>query len=409
MSSHGQSGVVRTAHEALMCKQSSRRLFAANSHSSQHELHKYDNGIDTTIRENGIKSMESKMHNQSPLLDIFYFFRCKAVDNLLNELITATLLYRSLPADLSLQIVVLGCGMDDSHFLKLTQTVRKALEGSQIDTASPDMDTMHVTLYEIDFQEVIQQRHQENEVLIQSDLSPQRCVCVSHALLSCDLEDANRLIQLLSLHELKENSPTIFLAECVLDYIPTTAVSSLLQILSRTFRNSLFLSFDLALSSMERTFNQSVCSDGFAAMMKAKFSMRGAPLRHILPDKSSWERYFIQNLWPMAACWGLYQLIEKISNEQDRNDIKSFLRSSVFDEYSSLALLLQRYVITTASNDPFFVEIVQNRLNISMDTMRSIGGENDPLLLLNRRIKDLSGRVEMIERSLGIISSHQVR
>lgn len=78
-------------------------------------------------------------------------------------------------------------------------------------------------------------------------------------MLGTDLRDIYEVDKKLTQAEVNFNLPTMFLAECVLVYIDTSAASVLLQWLAVTFPNSIFVSYEQV--NMKDKFGQVMLSN----------------------------------------------------------------------------------------------------------------------------------------------------
>ncbi|KAF6020347.1 hypothetical protein EB796_021319 [Bugula neritina] len=132
------------------------------------------------------------------------------------------------------------------------------------------------------------------------------------------------------------NVPTLFLAECVLMYMPEKECDGLLSYFSQTFTNSHFISYDVI-----------NMSDRFAEVMKSNMGSRRCTLYTDDCSTAQAQRdRFSRNGWATSVVENmesLYQLID--SSERSRVE-----KIEMLDEVHLLSELMVHYCICLATN-----------------------------------------------------------
>lgn len=186
-----------------------------------------------------------------------------------------------------------------------------------------------------------------------------------------DLRHISELVNKLTQAEVNFNLPTMFLAECVLVYIDTSAVSALLKWLAGKFPNSIFVNYE-----------QVNMKDKFGQVMLSNLRSRGCLLAGV-EDCESLEtqqrRYcnfvvfplcitlkvitilskiqlknvhfsFTINSWEGSNAWTMVEVYDSLPLD-DRSRIEHI---EMLDERELLVQLLQHYCISVAWNGQIF-------------------------------------------------------
>ena len=297
--------VARTAAEAQTCKKSSLHL----SHPS----------------------IAWGTGRQTPLLNRFYHARSKIVQRMVSYSIDALAISKKH----AVQILMLGAGLDTS------------LETSCCE------NTNVATIFAVDLPEVIEARQRSTAAVNNKAVM----------LVSADLRDVSSLWERLHDQGFDRSIPTVILLECVLCYIDTSHVLSLLTSLSESLHGgAIMVTYDPIVplnhhptpdihnvSTVNRSDNNMIAPNGYAHMLYAKFSERGAPLLHCL-DSIEMCQHFIQSSchWPHVTCHNIYDALRCFFTAAERGIPCT---AEPFDEFNALALLNRMYGVTLASND----------------------------------------------------------
>jgi ribosomal protein S18 acetylase RimI-like enzyme len=189
----------------------------------------------------------------------------------------------------------------------------------------------------------------------------------------CDFDD---IWKKLLLNRFDEDCPTIVLVECVLCYIDTHSVKSLLQKLSSNLsKDSLLIIYDPMLPtppvfspsrSLPLSSNDTTCSSAstshnkkktfnneFSKMMQDKFSERNAPIRHCIPSTRRQQNFIQTCNWKFANSFNMHEASQLFLSTHERS-ISTVLEP--FDEFSSLALLHKQYSVTLGGLERFSFE-----------------------------------------------------
>ncbi|KAF7408450.1 hypothetical protein HZH66_002987 [Vespula vulgaris] len=163
----------------------------------------------------------------------------------------------------------------------------------------------------------------------------------NYHLVGTDLRDIYELDKKLTQAEVNFNLPTMFLAECVLVYIDTSAASTLLKWLAVTFPNSIFVSYE-----------QVNMKDKFGQVMLSNLRSRGCLLAGVKDCETleTQQRRFTVNGWEGSNAWTMVEVYDSLL-ETDRIRIEHI---EMLDERELLIQLLQHYCIAIAWNGQTF-------------------------------------------------------
>lgn len=159
----------------------------------------------------------------------------------------------------------------------------------------------------------------------------------NYHLVGTDLRHVGELANKLTQAEVNFNLPTLFLAECVLVYIDTSAASILLKWLADKFPNSIFVNYE-----------QVNMKDKFGQVMLSNLRSRGCLLAGVEDCESleTQQRRFTMNGWEGSNAWTMVEVYDSLP-ESDRARIE---RIEMLDERELLTQLLQHYCIAVAWN-----------------------------------------------------------
>lgn len=130
--------------------------------------------------------------------------------------------------------------------------------------------------------------------------------------------------------------PTVFLAECVLVYIPPEVVAKFFSWCTTKFTSPLvFLDHE-----------QINLEDRFGKVMLENLSIRGCglPGAPACKDKQSQVNRFIRNGWSGADCWTMNEVYESLP----RQEVEKVEQLELFDEKELMKQLFDHYCLTAA-------------------------------------------------------------
>ncbi|KRX90586.1 Leucine carboxyl methyltransferase 2 [Trichinella pseudospiralis] len=167
---------------------------------------------------------------------------------------------------------------------------------------------------------------------------------VKYALVACDLRNNDELIALLLTGcRLCSMIPTLFIAECVLNYLNVNESNRLLEMFPVIFSKCSIISYEQVLPR-----------DTFGRFMCEHFTSVGSPLLSIdqYPDASS-EIDRLNSLgWENVTVYSLSWIYYSSLSEQERKRIAEL---EEFDEYEMWHLKCSHYVIVVGSTVSFFL------------------------------------------------------
>eukprot|EP01038_Epipyxis_sp_PR26KG_P005689 gene5689-7853_t len=307
---------------------------------------------------NSVQHIDSKVI-QSPLLTRLYHYRTVILHKMISVIFEKYIF--AVPPT----ILILGAGLDQSY------------------------ECYPTDIYLVDLPEVINQR---------VALSTTSSLPKIH-FISVDLNDITLFISKLEESKFNFLRPTIVLLECVLPYLNETIAEQLLTTLSHRLSDSIMLMYDPLLTnqSHEENNNRNIPSIyGFSTMMRDKFISRQAPLLCCCSSIHEKMKTFLSSRWYHSITLSVQDTKEIFLTQSE----KKYPFNDLFDEFASLALLLNHYSFTISSLCPetfqkFFHSLtgwVDHTDNISLYTQQqlfSIRSKiiHDRLFIANLRLK----------------------
>ncbi|KRZ58904.1 putative ATP-dependent Clp protease proteolytic subunit, mitochondrial [Trichinella nativa] len=165
-----------------------------------------------------------------------------------------------------------------------------------------------------------------------------------YALVACDLRNNDELIALLLTGcRLCSMIPTLFIAECVLNYLNVNESNRLLEMFPVIFNKCSIISYEQVLPR-----------DTFGRFMCEHFANVGSPLLSIdqYPDASSGIDRLNSLGWENVTVYSLSSIYYCSLSEQERKRISEL---EEFDEYEMWHLKCSHYVIVVGSTVSFFL------------------------------------------------------
>lgn len=289
--------------------------------------------IDDTFLRHFVKSKSDR----SPLINRGYYLRMKVIESFLTESIKKVFdLYRK---DTGVQVVSLGAGYD-------TMGMRYLL-------THPDKTYFikNVQFFDVDFPAVMQAKSSlmkaAPEGTFPSDwkLDPSsQTVFIqspSYCAVGVDLREAEKEL-LPSLQAAQSsfdpNKPTIFYAECVMQYMPPAGSVSLLKHLASSFTKSLFFAYD-----------QLHPDDSFGKVMLHSLDIRKSPLLGIvsMKDGEALMQRAIRCGYKYSSFANFYDLARFFITHEEELRLRTL---EPFDEHEEWSEMCEHYGITMATN-----------------------------------------------------------
>ena len=247
-----------------------------------------------------------------PIINRGYFARHIIIKSLILDY-----LERHSKGSAKVQVVVLGCGFDTLYF----QLKR---EGMLRDKVSKYV--------ECDFEDVVAAKRKilEEHGLMEhgEDL---------YCLVGADVRRGEDLLGVLKdTCGVEEDTPTLFLAECVLVYMELFFSDALLRRISSSFPESLCIVYE-----------QVNPNDAFGKQMMINLAARGCPLKGIVRSLEEQKQRMTCCGWQHVISEDMLSLF---NHGIPREEIQRINQIEMLDEEEERKLLLQHYCITCAQN-----------------------------------------------------------
>ncbi|KAI8109985.1 hypothetical protein M9434_001261 [Picochlorum sp. BPE23] len=246
-----------------------------------------------------------------PIINRGYFARHIIIKSLILDY-----LERNSKGSAKVQVVVLGCGFDTLYFQLRQQGVLQDRVSKYI---------------ECDFEDVVAAKRkilEDNQLIDKEDL---------YCLVGADVRRGEDFMRILKdTCGIREDAPTLFLAECVLVYMELSFSNALLRQVSHSFPESLCIVYE-----------QVNPNDAFGKQMMINLSARGCPLKGIVSSLEEQKQRMKCCGWQYVMCEDMLSLFNRgIPCEE----IQRINRIEMLDEEEEWKLLLQHYCITCAQN-----------------------------------------------------------
>uniref|UniRef100_A0A915ITV2 tRNA wybutosine-synthesizing protein 4 n=1 Tax=Romanomermis culicivorax TaxID=13658 RepID=A0A915ITV2_ROMCU len=291
------------------------------------------------ISDDFLSKFVSKLERRSPLINRGYFIRTWAFENVVRYFLEKN-------APNLVQIVNLGAGYDTLCLRlakeNLLSNCRKFVDVDQV----PVVRKKHQILSDIsDWPPLIE--YDKKSIV--------HCYRDNYGLLGCDLR-SGRLYDLLKHKcQLSESLPTLFIAECVMNYLKPDEANTVIRIVSERFANGYVL-----------TYEQIHPDDAFGQFMVKHFISIKSPLRHIecYPSSSSQEIRFLDLGFGSVKTIDMLEIYRKSLTVEEKLRIESL---EPFDEFEMWHLKCTHYALTFAATQKsidFYCSLM-NRFNLS--------------------------------------------
>lgn len=326
-------GVTKTAQEALTCKLSADLSYGSifSSLNACTLSSQVLEGISLPDYYQNYANVVVK--KQNPLLNRFYLLRQQAMHAIFVKLLT------SIPSSFTdIQVLILGGGYDISYEFYNDQS-------------------RQLHYYVIDFPEIIERRMMYH--VQRSQYSNKQFHYIGG-----DLLDFNHILQQLDDNKIDHSRPTIVLVECVLSYLPIKKVEEIISSIASKFSNCAMLLFDPLMGSdpAKNDDTSLVENQDYFHQTTGSFARKEAELQTNFSTSIKVAEFFRLNHWNHVDCLTMFQAIHlhdiiKLVEPLIINSLE------VFDEFSSLQMLLNNYHITvTMNNTPWWKSFQVNAL-----------------------------------------------
>ena len=329
-----------------------------------------------------------------PLINRGYYARVKAVTQLVTDFITAA------NADnVACQIVSLGAGSDTTFFrLNALASPIRASKWFEIDFPSAmnrkaaiiqHNEPLASALTNVQYN--IKEEQQETGVtVLDSD---------QFALISADMSDVSALTGLLERVHCDMSKPTLFLAECVLIYMPPTVSASIIEWSASTFTGGcVFASYE-----------QIHPHDPFGRVMMSNLTARGCSLLGLTayPDIPSQRQRYTTAGYSEYVGWDMGRVY---SEYLDRADVKRIERLELFDEFEEWNLIQSHYHISLAAKQGThhhsFEQVGMFRLERTTTTAQTKSDDSDGRRIVSPTVTANDGRTNDVRPSPSLLN-HQ--
>lgn len=270
-----------------------------------------------------------RTERKTPEINRGYYARVKAMEIFVHQFLER--------CGKKCQIINVGCGFDTLYWrLKSSQNVIDnfiELDFSSVTARKCNAIKRNKKLLEKIYAE-------DGEVMIrEGDLHGS-----GYHLLGCDLRCLPEVQRKLESCDLKNDVPTLFLAECVLVYLKPEPCDQLLKWFSSKFTKSVFVSYE-----------QVNLNDKFGEVMLKNLEIRGCPLagEKFCYSLETQNNRFLACGWPNVRSWGM-EAVWKSFPEEDRQRVEAI---EMLDERELLLQLFQHYCVTVASQGELFLDM----------------------------------------------------
>lgn len=276
--------------------------------------------------DNFISFFVKQSNRKAPEINRGYYARVKGIEMFLNKFLKIS--------EGKGQIINLGAGFDTLYW-KLKDTGDIPINFIELDFPSiTATKCYHIKKHR---QLIDRLNTEDGEIRFSTtDLH-----AANYHLVGADLRHVTDLANKLKQAEVNFSLPTLFLAECVLVYIDSSATSLLLKYLAETFSNSIFINYE-----------QVNMRDKFGQVMLSNLRSRGCLLAGVQECESleSQQKRFISNGWEGSNAWTMVEVYNSLP-DIDRIRIEQI---EMLDERELLIQLLQHYCISIAWNGNMF-------------------------------------------------------
>eukprot|EP00759_Apiculatamorpha_spiralis_P037340 PhF_6_TR37209/c0_g1_i1/m.54855/K15451/PPM2, LCMT2, TYW4; tRNA wybutosine-synthesizing protein 4 len=261
-----------------------------------------------------LKFFAGKLVRRAPLINRGYYLRAAAMRYVLQWFVETR------PG--KIQIISLGCGFDTSAY-RLQASVAS-----------------RTTYFEIDYAEVLTRKKQ----LLSTQNAPPWNPLQQLHYIGCDLRQTEEVIKAITTHGYDRSLPTLFLAECVLQYIPAANSFGLISSL-----RSLVGDGDACLA----IFDQMMPNDAFGEVMKKSLKSRSSPLLGIeeFGNVPQQEKRFDDSKWDCKKVISFVDVYDALLRTQ-HEESKRVNALEAFDEYEDWVETCRHYCMSLASTRP---------------------------------------------------------
>lgn len=188
-------------------------------------------------------------------------------------------------------------------------------------------------IFELDMPSVVSKKQAaiSRSVLLEAELEKDY-----YRLIAGDLADAEGVVRLLSENGVDFDLPTLFIAECVLVYLPNEKSAALFSALAAKFNAAIFVNYEMINPH-----------DRFGQVMVRNLEARGCPLLGLkdCPTLETQRKRFTDNGWQLSEAIDMNAVYARL----DTTDRMRTERLEIFDELEEWELMSAHYCISWAS------------------------------------------------------------
>ncbi|RKP22154.1 hypothetical protein ROZALSC1DRAFT_26450 [Rozella allomycis CSF55] len=254
--------------------------------------------------------LSQKVPKRAPLINRGYYLRCHIIQSLIKKLITENEIH---------QIINIGCGFD-TLFHSILENFKS------------------VKFIDVDFPELLERKNQIINQNVFGNLE-------NYSSVGCDLRDLNNVEALLVENGVDFSKKTLFLAECVLTYVPHDQVQAILSWMTRKFDACAFILYEQVITK-ESTFAH-YFDDAFTFTMLNHFEKLQSSLRNIrkYPTLPSINKRLMSCGFDNVLIHDLGEYWYHWLDNDERNRIASL---EMFDEYEEWDVKMGHYFVSLA-------------------------------------------------------------
>jgi tRNA wybutosine-synthesizing protein 4 len=276
---------------------------------------------------------------RSPLIHRGYYSRVEAVRRSLKSFLQLC------PRGHGVQIVNLGVGLDTLYFwLREDATIwRDDLVYFEVDFPEVLAKKLTAVLKRQSIWPLLDATKSEDLVATEMSASGTRQLHTPHCrYVSADMRIASELASAMSQAGFRDDTPTLFLAECVLVYMQALHGDGIIEWASS--------SVPKAPSAMV-VYEQTNPNDPFGKVMVNNLMQRGCPLLsiHEYPSLDGQRKRYMDRGWEQCS---LADMNEIYSKYLDRADVERIQRIELMDEFEEWHLIQAHYFLLIATRAP---------------------------------------------------------
>lgn len=283
-------------------------------------------------RDDFVKYFVREPQARPPLINRGYYSRVAAFRSIIRRFLEKE-------PDEPKQIVNLGAGFDTNFFhFKTIGLLKQHHSVFELDLPEVVVQKVAIILRQKALRDLIFDRDPTSS---EADLAVGqiRLTKGNYHLQTADLTDLPAVSATLESLGIVKDIPTLFLSECVLNYLKPSDSDPLIRWAAETFKICSFV-----------TYEQIEPNDNFGRMMIQNLEKRGCPLLGIYeyPTLAAQQQRYISLGWDRAEVATMYDIY---NNHLDKADKGRIERLELFDEFEEWELIQNHYCIGWAFRD----------------------------------------------------------